>query len=187
MSYKSFPTLIAIWIPSSDSEILLNRGSSAHPHKSFVIKIGIIGPIFIKKICLKYNSATLGLSHIQKLTTLSNALKGSINTWLKLTNYEIKIIFNWYNLIWSIFLIAIGQSTAWFITLDVCLSSWVGILLALVPLLEGGWDENWVEQHSWHLVYQEWYTQLHLLGTWGRLSGCMVLLGTTNRCPKLNC
>jgi hypothetical protein len=50
MSCKSFPTSIAIRIPSSDSEILLNKGSSAHPHKSFIIKIGIIGPVFIKNI-----------------------------------------------------------------------------------------------------------------------------------------
>ena len=80
MSCKSLPISIAILIPSSDAKILLNKGSSEHPHKSFIIKIGIIGPVFIKNIYLKYSGATSGLSHIQKITTLSNALKGSINT-----------------------------------------------------------------------------------------------------------
>ncbi len=80
MSCKSFPTSIAIRIPSFNSEILLNKGSSAHPHKSFVIKIWKDWSSFHKRICLKYSSATSGLSHIQKLTTLSKYMKGSINT-----------------------------------------------------------------------------------------------------------
>ena len=39
------PTSIAIWNSSSNAEILSNKDSSAHLHKSFFAKIRMIGPV----------------------------------------------------------------------------------------------------------------------------------------------